>query len=134
VADALMPAIDGAGVSREETPPGLQEGQASGADHELAVRSMPRTITWCRVPGASRRAWRGMIERSLTQGDKDCRVPYFTYFRTMPLLQPWAWRGSLGRREARPRPPSSRRPVRSGSHGRPVASPPGEAERQDVWS
>jgi hypothetical protein len=25
------------------------------------VRSIPRTITWCRVSGASRRAWRGMV-------------------------------------------------------------------------
>jgi hypothetical protein len=38
---------------------------ASSRIRVWARRSRPRTITWCRVSGASRRGWRGMVSRNV---------------------------------------------------------------------
>ena len=35
----------------------------SASSRKMTRRSNPRTIVWCRVSGASRRAWGGMAEK-----------------------------------------------------------------------
>jgi len=50
VAGPLVPAVEGAGVAVRR----LRMAR------KMRCRSRPRTLTWCRIPGASRRGWRGI--------------------------------------------------------------------------
>jgi len=52
------------------------------------VRSIPRTITWCGVSGASRRRWRGIAGGSPAHADVDCnafRTSRVSQIRTTPI-------------------------------------------------
>lgn len=46
----------------------------SVSSRKMLVRSIPRTITRCRVSGTSRRDWRGTATRNVSQGGTDCSV------------------------------------------------------------
>jgi hypothetical protein len=74
-APAFLAAAEGAGVTGEEAPhtpgkrgdppsrPTGERDSARGSRHT----SIPRTTTWWRVSGASRRTWRGMVDPTLPQ-------------------------------------------------------------------
>ena len=92
------------GMVREEGPgvdgprPGLRQGREARdkirpirSSRKRTRRSSPRTITWWRASGASRRGWRGMAGESLAQGASG-RNPINSQ---MPLR--WGGEAFLGR-------------------------------------
>ena len=60
------PVADGSGVLLRQPGQAGDKGRAAASSRTMTRRSTPRTMTWWRVLGASRRRWRGTARGTAT--------------------------------------------------------------------